>query len=129
MKPGARSSGVPVGGRSIRRIFKSTLRGRLFSLWGGCSAPLSQNALDGQVEDIRAMMLGHLGQSPTSSLYRRIQYADDIQALWYLRSDLMAALAFAHGETMAKREMAVITEAFQAALPKALQLRSGGRKH
>jgi hypothetical protein len=120
------------GGRSIARIFKPSLRVRLLSsLWGGLAAPLSQNAMDGQVEDVRARMLVHLckGKLPTSSLYRRIQYADDIQALWYLRSDLMAALAFAHGETMAKREMAAITEAFQAALPKAMRIRAGRAGH
>ncbi len=121
----------PGGGRSIVRIFKPSLRGRLSALWAREGVPLSQNALDGQVEDVRARMLGHLskGQILTTSLYRRIQYADDIQALWYLRSDLMAALAFAHGETMAKREMAEITEAFQGALPKAMRMRAGSRGH
>ena len=131
MKPAPCSNRAPLAGRSIRRIFKSSLRGRLYSLWGGYGEPLSQNALDGQVEDVRVVMLSHLGkgQIPTASLYRRIRYADDIQALWYLRSDLMAALAFSHGETRAKREMAAITEAFQAALPKALQSRADRREH
>ena len=35
--------------------------------------------------------------------------------------ELMAALAFAHDETRARREMAEITDAFQGALPKGLQ--------
>lgn len=131
MKRVARGDGLQPAGRSIARIFKPSLRGRLSALWAGTGPPLSQNTLDRQVEDVRDIMLSHLGlgQVLVSSLFRRIQYATDIQGLWYLRSDLMVSLAFAHGETMAKREMTEITEAFQAALPKALRLRSGGRKH
>ncbi len=119
------------GGRSIVRIFKPALRMRIAAFLTGAAAPLSQNELDGQVEDVRALMLAHLGlgQVLVSSLFRRIQYATDIQVLWYLRSDLMVSLAFAHGESMAKREMTEITEAFQAALPKALRTPVGRPEH
>ena len=47
----------------------------------------------------------------------------DIQALWYLRGDLMAALAAMHGEVAARQKVAAVTQMFQGLLPNGLNSR------
>ena len=113
--------GADRGSERPRRIFKLSLRDRLTSLWNG--PMLSPDDMEAQAEVVRELMLKRLGAggTPSPSLLRRITYAGNVQTLWYLRSELMAALAFAHDETRARREMAEITAAFQGALPKGLQ--------
>ena len=103
------------------------LRLRMSALWQRLTPQLSPQNVDRQMEDVREIMLSHLGlgRAMTSSLCRRIQYANDIQGLWYLRSDLMTTLAAAHGETMARLEMTDITSAFEGALPRAMWSRAG----
>jgi hypothetical protein len=54
---------------------------------------------------------------------RRVQFADDLQALWYLRGDLMAALADLHGEAHARETIRNISDQFQGLLPKGLSTR------
>lgn len=107
--------------RPVVRIFKPSLRDRLTALWSG--PLLSPDEMDAQTELVRALMLRRLGAggTPSPSLLRRVTYAGNVQTLWYLRSELMAALACAHDETRARREMAEITSAFQGVLPKGLQ--------
>ena len=103
------------------------LRLRMAALWRRLTPPLSPQQADRRLEEVREIMLVHLGpcRPMSSSLCRRIQYANDIQGLWYLRSDLMATLAVAHGETMARLEMTDITSAFVGALPRAMKSRAG----
>ncbi|MEO6017711.1 MAG: hypothetical protein ABIP46_10670 [Polaromonas sp.] len=106
---------------------KRGLRLRMSALWQRLAPQLSAQDADRQMEKVRAIMLVHLGpgRPMTSSLCRRIQYANDIQGLWYLRSDLMTTLAAAHGETMARMEMTDITSAFAGALPREMKSRAG----
>lgn len=47
----------------------------------------------------------------------RCWLATDIAALWYLRSNLMAALAASHGETAARDSISRITFLFQGHQP------------
>jgi len=63
-------------------------------------------------------VLGEDGPTRFPQIIRRIRYADDIQALWYLRGDLMAALAALHGEAAARQRVASITDQFQGLLPR-----------
>lgn len=86
----------------------------------------STAALEDSVENIRALMLGSLGASAGSSqapVARRIRYAQDLQALWYLRGDLMAALAALHGESSARKVMLDISDEFDGLLPGGLASR------
>jgi hypothetical protein len=82
--------------------------------------------LETGTEDIRESMLAVLGEDGPKDyphVTRRIRYANDIQALWYLRGDLMAALAAMHGEMAARQKVASLTQMFKGLLPGALNSR------
>ena len=107
------------------RWLKPSLRSSIYGLLGN-PAPLSDSILEGSTEDIRASMLhviGENGQKKFPQVTRRIRYANDIQALWYLRGDLMATLATLHNETEARRQIAAISDQFQGLLPGGLSSR------
>jgi len=79
-----------------------------------------------RLEEIRMAMLEELGFdapefAPTS---RRIQFAPDLQTLWYLRGDLMAVLAAKEGETAASRRIQTISAMFDGLLPRGLSTRN-----
>lgn len=104
------------------RWLKPNLRNSLYGLLGNAPAP-SDSVLETGTEDIREGMLQTLGDAGTKhfpQLTRRIRYANDIQALWYLRGDLMAALASMHGEVLAREKIASVTAQFQGLLPSGL---------
>jgi hypothetical protein len=85
-------------------------------------------AVNDRTEDIRRLMLdelGDYGEKKFPAISRRIRYAQDIQALWYARSDVMAILANVHGETVAREKVAHISSQFKGLLPKALTQRCG----
>lgn len=101
------------------RWFKPNLRGSIYGLLGN-GAPPSDSMLETGTEDIRESMLAVLGEAGPKQfpqITRRIRYANDIQALWYLRGDLMAALANLHGEAIAREKVASITAQFRGLLP------------
>ena len=52
-------------------------------------------------------------------LVRKLLQARSIEALWYLRSDVMAALAGDHGEAQARRMLDTLTTLFNGLLPEA----------
>lgn len=105
------------------RIWKPTLQS-LFGLLGG-AAP-SSKVLEDSIEEIQESMLHALGPNgPRNfpSLNRRIHYAQDLQALWYLRGELMAALASLHGEAQARSTIKAISQQFEGLLPRGLSTR------
>lgn len=53
----------------------------------------------------------------------RVLYATDVQALWYLRADLMNILADLNGELAAKARLVHITTMFNGLLPAAQKSR------
>jgi hypothetical protein len=86
----------------------------------------ADSELDSQTDDIRESMLALLepcGAVRHANLIRRIRYADDPQSLWYLRGDLMAALAASQGERAAREEVLSITAQFEGLVPRALNSR------
>jgi hypothetical protein len=104
------------------------LKSPLGSLYGLLGHPLepTPSTLDTGVEDIRESMLELLddtGPKAFPQLTRRIRYAGDIQGLWYLRGDLMGALAAMHGEVVARERIQAITELFHGLLPGSLASR------
>lgn len=108
------------------RWFKPNLRSSIYGLLGNPVVP-SESILENGTEDIRESMLSELGESGPKhfpQLVRRIRYAADIQALWYLRGDLMGALASIHGEVAARAKVASITRHFQGLLPNGLNSRA-----
>ena len=109
----------------VMRWFKPNLRNGLFGLLGH-GGPPSESVLEESIEDIREAMLALLaeaGGKQFANVTRRVRYANDIQALWYLRGDLMAVLATLHGEAEARRKVASITEMFDGLLPGSLYSR------
>ncbi len=68
-----------------------------------------------RLEEIRRAMLALLEQSPVgdnSAVERKVLFAHDIDALWYLRIDLMTTLSEARGESVARTCLADITRMF-----------------
>ena len=107
------------------RWLKPNLRSSIYGLLGN-PLPPSESVLEGGTEDIRESMLELLGEGGPKDfpqITRRIRYANDIQALWYLRGDLMAALAAMHGEASARARVASVTGMFRGLLPGALNSR------
>lgn len=107
------------------RWFKPNLRSSIYGLLGNTSTP-SESTLESGTEDIREAMLGLLGEAGTKrfpQVTRRIRYAHDVQALWYLRGDLMAALAATQGESTAREKIQRITDLFHGLLPGSLSSR------
>jgi hypothetical protein len=106
------------------RWFKPNIRSSLYGLLG--NAGPSDSRMDGAADAIREEMLGLLdacGAKQFPHLVRRIRYAEDLQALWYLRGDLMAALAASRSESRAREMIDSITAQFQGLLPRGLSSR------
>lgn len=107
------------------RFFKGTLRNSIYGLLGNPVTP-SDSVLESGTEDIREAMLALLGPVGTkqfANVTRRVRYANDIQALWYLRGDVLAALAATHGEAAARQKIQQVTRMFDGLLPGSLTSR------
>jgi hypothetical protein len=77
-------------------------------------------------EEIRVAMAALVeGESERSalSLAARIRFAPDVQALWFLRSELMRFLAGRHGEALAREKLSALGEMFDGVLPGGLRSR------
>ena len=104
------------------RIWKPTIQS-IYGLLGG--SPRSSRDLDdaiGDIQDAMSAALGQAGAKGYPGLARRIQYTQDLQALWYLRGDLMAALSSLHGEQRAREAIKNISAMFEG-LPGGLSTR------
>ena len=78
------------------------------------------------LEDIREAMLdglGVAGAATASKLELKVTYANDLQDLWYLRGDVMAAISSVSGEAQARCKLDKISGMFRGLLPKALTSR------
>lgn len=70
---------------------------------------------------LRMLALASLDGSERSALLsRRIRYATDLQALWFMRGELMALLAHVHGEAAARQKLEVLSDMFRDLLPSSL---------
>lgn len=89
---------------------------------------MSDSVLDSRCEDIREAMLTLLGQcrpnSATEAVAKRVCYARNIEALWYLRSAVMLQVTLIAGEAEAHAQLVRITELFRGYLPAGLRPRS-----
>ena len=54
---------------------------------------------------------------------RRIRYAVSVEALWFMRGELMAVLSRSHGEAVALEYISIIGEMFDDLLPQGLRSR------
>ncbi len=108
--------------------FKSNLRSSLHAIFSASHPQDSSQAVaeDVRVDDIRDAMLVLLGGAEgdrATHVKRRIRYAVDVQALWFLRGDLMAVLAGAHGEGAARQMLLGVSGMFDNLLPQGLRSR------
>ena len=95
----------------------------LFNGQGGAQESRIQTAL----EDIREAMLDGLsvpGAVTASKLELKVTYASDLNDLWYLRGDVMAAIAALDGEAIARNKLDQISGMFKGLLPKSLTARN-----
>ena len=95
------------------RWAKTSLRNSFFG-WMAHQSPAEPSA---RLEDIRKAMLQLLEQSPdgrNSAVERKVLFAHDLDELWYVRPDLMTAIAAARGESVARQCLADITRMFDA---------------
>lgn len=106
------------------RWAKTSLRNSFFG-WMAHQPAAEPSA---RLEEIRKAMLQLLEQSPDGSnqaIERRVLFAHDLDELWYLRPDLMNAIAAVRGESAAYACLAAITRMFDAGAGGKLR-RSGG---
>ncbi len=99
----------------------SVIRTSILGLLTADSNPSDSTMLD-QAEAIRHAMLGVLGDDgPTDypALVRRIKYTDDVNGLWFLRSELMGALASMYGENRGREVMEHLSHMFKGYVPDA----------
>lgn len=111
------------------RWMKPNIRSSIYALLGHAAEP-STDTVQQRMDQIRQAMLellGEQGQSDYPVFVRRVRFANDIQALWYARSDLMGALATLHGEARAREQIKPVTALFQGLLPESLQARQHRR--
>ncbi|HEY3049727.1 MAG TPA: hypothetical protein VGJ72_19960 [Polaromonas sp.] len=109
---------------TFMRWFKPNLKNYFLALMG--SGEVTHSTLEGVIEEIRQFILDELGESgkkthPKTVL--RVRYAQDAQALWYTRGDVMAVLAAMHGETIAREKIGRISDKFKGLLPRGLSSR------
>ncbi|WP_198088883.1 hypothetical protein [Variovorax sp. E3] len=80
----------------------------------------SRQVAESQLGRIRTAMLsvlqGHGGHS-IQRVSQRVRFAVDVEALWYLRQDVMMALSAIDGESAARRQMKDINSMFKGGLP------------
>ena len=77
----------------------------------------------GGLQGIRLAMLDALeqhGSDASTLVHLRVRYANDLQDLWYLRGDVMSAIAAHQGESVARKKVAQISDMFRGLLPKGL---------
>ena len=100
------------------RSFKPNLRGSIYAILSLGHPSVPPDDAEFSVEDIRSAMLELMKaveETRFPQVFRRVRYAGDVQGLWYLRGDVMAALASSLGEVAAR----VLDDHGQAAQPPA----------
>ncbi|MFV0681597.1 hypothetical protein [Ottowia sp.] len=96
----------------------------IYDRWTGRTARADRVA--NRLEDIRLSMLDMLGDDGARrypQVARRIRASADAQALWYVRAELMAALAGLYGEKTARTRMVSLSVLFDGMLPKGMASR------
>lgn len=79
-----------------------------------------RRSADRQLTRIRHAMLSLLqvhGGHAVARIAQRVRFADDLEALWYLRQDMLMALSATDGEAAARRQLRKINNLFKGRLP------------
>jgi hypothetical protein len=86
----------------------------------------SESVVQDRTDEIRSAMLGTLGEQGIRlfpSLRRRLMFATDVEALWYLRSEWMGAMSTLHGEALATAHLRSINIQFEGLLSSGMNSR------
>jgi len=75
------------------------------------------------LDDVRCAMLASLDGGGSTVIRSRVTYAHDLHDLWYLRGDVMAAIAAIDGELIARKKLIQISNMFKGHLPRGLSSR------
>ena len=78
------------------------------------------------MDQIREAMLALASEDATeraAGLVRRIRYATDLQALWFMRGEVMQLLAREQGEAIAREKVDELSSLFSDLLPSGLRSR------
>ena len=78
------------------------------------------------MDQVREAMLALTGDDPgerSAGLSRRIRYATDLQALWFMRGELMGMMARSYGEVAARERLDTLSSLFEDLLPSGLRSR------
>jgi hypothetical protein len=105
--------------------FKTRFTSSFFALFASSQSSLIADAHPVDIDDIREAMLILLAGIPNPQVERRITYAGDLDGLWYLRGELMGALAPVMGESAALEKILHVTAMFQVANPQRFKSRLG----
>ncbi|MFN4120077.1 hypothetical protein [Acidovorax sp.] len=103
---------------------KPNIRNSLHDLLGRDKPSSTAWVRDQGLENIRRAMLHSLAGVSGCEVARmnmRLRYAGDIEALWYLRSDLFTTLLPLCGRAYAQNALDRITPLFQGQLPRTLR--------
>lgn len=109
------------------RWFKTKdLRSSIYAMFSVSTATASSRADDqATMDQVREAMLAMAGEDGdrAAGLSRRIRYATDLQALWFMRGELMQLLARNHGELVAREKVDELSSLFTDLLPSGLRSR------
>ncbi|MDB5880392.1 MAG: hypothetical protein JWP43_270 [Ramlibacter sp.] len=111
--------------RWLRPRLRNSIRNSINAILTlGHSFSASASPPEHGIEDIRDSMLALVDDDTDKPhVKRRIRYAVDVQALWYLRGDVMSVLASKHGEAVARAKLSSINDMFENLLPQGLRSR------
>lgn len=103
---------------------KPTLRNSFFGWLSAEAEPVHHSDDIGiQLEEIRHAMLlclSETGKLRELALGNKLRMTDDVQTLWFARSDLMQSMAATIGETRAREKMTIITKMFNGLISESI---------
>jgi hypothetical protein len=89
------------------------IKNSFFSMLGANSSTSSQEQRMDEVRDAMLEALGEEGKQIYPVLYARVSFAQTVEALWYMRSDLMVSISALRGEAVAGMDMQRISAMFK----------------
>ena len=71
----------------------------------------------GQIRTAMLSLLQNNAGHAAQRVAQRVRFAGDLEALWYLRQDVLTAMSAVDGEATARRHMRQINRLFKGGLP------------
>lgn len=95
----------------------------MFSVSTAATPPAEDPATMDQIREAMLAMAALDAGERGAGVSRRIRYATDLQALWFMRGELMQLLARDHGEVAAREKVDELSAMFIHLLPSGLRSR------